>query len=231
MAWFASTYSVRAEKVLDLGSGLSSVAMITAWRLPGAKFVTIEAQERSFKLAQKSVRYNLLQNRFEQRLFDFRDSKALSESEIFDCITGSPPYFPLTDGITSENPQKLECRFEARGDVTDYCKVAAKHLAPGGNFFLVFPLNQEQRVLQGAEESNLIILRTREVIFKEGETPLLALYQMAKREDFPPQLFQSRINAKLEKRGWVEPPLTIRTKNGEVHPEYSVVKMSVGFPP
>ena len=32
-------------------------------------------------------------------------------------------------------------------------------------------------------------------------------------------------------RTWVEPPLTIRTAAGHVHPEYAAVKLAIGFPP
>jgi hypothetical protein len=30
---------------------------------------------------------------------------------------------------------------------------------------------------------------------------------------------------------WTEPPLVIRRADGSIHPEYSVVKLSFGFPP
>lgn len=30
---------------------------------------------------------------------------------------------------------------------------------------------------------------------------------------------------------WTEPPLTIRTREGKIHPEYSAVKLSFGFAP
>src|SRR5690242_21217447 len=55
-AWYGTSWCPRAERVLDLGSGIGSVGMIAAWRLPGAKFVTIEAQEESVRLAGKSAR-------------------------------------------------------------------------------------------------------------------------------------------------------------------------------
>src|SRR4051812_47068056 len=44
VAWYASAWAPGARTVLDLGSGLGTVAMVTAWRLPGARFTTIEAQ-------------------------------------------------------------------------------------------------------------------------------------------------------------------------------------------
>lgn len=231
VAWFATTNAIRAERVLDLGSGIGSVAMTAAWRLPFAKFITVEAQERSIRLARKSVKYNRLEDRFDLRLGDFRDEGVLNPDEKFDVVMGSPPYFPLTDGVLSEHPQKVECRFEARGDVRDYCTRAAKHLAPGGMFFVVFPKNQETRLLEGVERAGLGMLRSLAIVFKEGDAPLLSLYQMGARDDFPPKLFEKLKRADGVNLGWEEPPLTIRRRDGEVHPEYAVAKLAIGFPP
>ncbi len=226
VAWFASTYSPRADRVLDLGSGIGSVAQISAWRLPGAHFTTVEAQERSIALARKSIVRNGLSSRFEARLGDFRAIGVLKEGEKFDLITGSPPYWPTSDGILSENEQKVACRFEVRGGVEAYCETASKHLAPGGHFFLVFPRVQEERVIEGARKHGLHVLRSREVVLKEGEEPLLCLYQLGRVEDFPPKFLQ-----KIGERGFVEPRLLIRKKDGHVSEEYSVIKLSIGFPP
>jgi len=231
VAWYGTTYGIRAERVLDLGSGIGSVAMIAAWRLPTAKFTTIEAQERSIRLARKSIRYNQLENRFDLRLGDFREDGVLRSDEKFDLILGSPPYFPMTDGVLSEHPQKVECRFEARGDVRDYCDRAAKHLAPGGMFFLVFPKNQEHRLLEGAARSGLCVLRSRVIISREGELPLLGVYQLGAVDDFPPAFLSRLKRPDGVNLGWEEAPLTIRLRTGEVHPEYSVAKLAVGFPP
>ncbi len=231
VAWYATNHSIRAERVLDLGSGIGSVAMTAAWRLPFAKFTTIEAQERSIRLARKSVRFNQLEDRFDLRLGDFRTPGILRDDEKFDLVMGSPPYFPLSDGVLSEHPQKVECRFEARGDVRDYCEIAGKHLAPGGFFFVVFPKNQEARLLEGAGRASLRILRSRAVIFKEGEAPLLSLYQLGAVSDFPEKLWPKLASVHAREIGWEEDALIIRSKNGEVSPEYSVAKLSIGFPP
>src|SRR5262245_162125 len=60
-AFYGSTWCPRAEMVLDLGSGVGSVGIIAAWRLPGARFVTVEAQEESVRLARKSASYNRIE--------------------------------------------------------------------------------------------------------------------------------------------------------------------------
>ena len=42
-AWYGTSWCPTARRALDLGSGIGTVGMICAWRLPGAKFVTVEA--------------------------------------------------------------------------------------------------------------------------------------------------------------------------------------------
>ena len=98
-AWYGTSWCPTARTALDLGSGIGTVGMISAWRLPGAKFVTVEAQAESAALAKKSARYNGLEDRYEIRQGDFRDQKILRADEKFDFIMGSPPYFPPDSGV------------------------------------------------------------------------------------------------------------------------------------
>jgi len=223
-AWYGTSWCPTTRTALDLGSGIGTVGMICAWRLPGARVVTVEAQSESVALAEKSARYNGMSDRYEIREGDFRDAGILRAEEKFDLITGSPPYFPQGAGIESEHPQRLACRFELRGTVADYCTTAAKHLAVGGFFACVFPNEAAQltRIETGAKAAGLVIVRKRPVIFREGEPPLVGLFGMMRAEDLP-DWFRSQT--------WEEPPLTIRTRTGEIHPEYSAVKLAIGFPP
>lgn len=223
-AWYGTTWCPTAQTALDLGSGIGTVGMICAWRLPGARFVTVEAQPDSVVLARKSARYNGLTARYEIREGDFREANLFRAGEKFDLITGSPPYFPLDAGVKSEHPQKLACRFELRGTIADYCGTAAKHLAAGGFFACVFPNDPAQllRVEAGAQAAGLVIVRKRPVVFREGELPLVALFGMMRVEDLP-DWFRGQT--------WTEPELIIRTREGKIHPEYAAVKLAIGFPP
>jgi tRNA1Val (adenine37-N6)-methyltransferase len=224
-AWYATTWCPTARTVLDLGSGIGTVAMIAAWRLPSARFVTVEAQSESVALARKSAEWNGLQERFDIRQGDFRDINVIAAEEKFDLVLGSPPYFPLGSGVEGDHPQKIACRFEMRGNIADYCKTASEHLAPAGWFACVFPVTpeaQHQRVKDGAKDAGLTIVRWRPVTLREGEPPLLGLFAMVRSTDLPPN---------MRERTWTESELIIRTKTGEVHPEYRAVKMSFGFPP
>lgn len=224
-AWYGTMAAPAASRVLDLGSGIGSVGMTAAWRLQGARFLTIEAQDISVALARRSARYNGLESRYEIRQGDFRDPHVIAPDEKFDLILGSPPYFPLETGIHGDHPQKIACRFEVRGDISNYCAVASAHLALGGFFACVFPIqpqHQLERVREAAKAAGLSIVRMRPVALKEGEPPLLGLFAMVRSEHLPESFREST---------YVEPELIIRRKDGSIHPEYSVIKLSIGFHP
>lgn len=224
-AWYGSSWCPSARKVLDLGSGVGAVGMIAAWRLPGARFVTVEAQAESVRLARKSAAWNGLNDRYEIREGDFRAAGVLRGEERFDLVLGSPPYFPPASGVAGDHPQKIAARFELRGAVEDYCSAAARHLERGGVFACVFPVaptEQEERVRAGAAAAGLVMVRRRPVVLREGERPLLGLFVMMLAEDLPEP---------TRERTWSEPPLIIRAADGSVHPEYAAVKLAFGFPP
>ena len=224
-AWYGTSWCPGARTILDLGSGVGTVGMIAAWRLPGARLVMVEAQAESVRLARKSVAWNGLAERCEIREGDFRDPGMLYPEERFDLVLGSPPYFAQGNGVESDHPQRLACRFELRGTVADYGAAAARHLERGGVFACVFPVaptEQEERLRAAATAAGLVIVRRRPVVLREGERPLLGLFVLMRAEDLPEA---------MRGRTWNEPALIIRAADGTIHPEYAAVKLSFGFPP
>ena len=216
-AWYGTQWAPRVERAADLGSGIGSVALVVAWRLPGARIVTVEAQAESVRLARKSVRHNGLESRFTIHHGDLREFQS---GERFDLVTGSPPYFPPGTALEAEHPQAVPARIELRGTVADYAATAARILAPGGVFAFVFPFDQRARAEEAVDASALVLLRRRDVVFKEGEPPRISLFAAARAADLP-----------RNRQTWIEPPLIIRSADGQMHPEYRMVRLSFGFPP
>jgi len=211
-AWYGTQWAPRVERACDLGSGIGSVAIIAAWRLPCARFVTVEAQEISVRLARKSIRYNGLESRFTILHGDLRDPNLLASEPPFDLVLGSPPYFARGSAVEAEHPQAVGARITTRGGVAEYEAAAERILAPGGVFVCVAPAESRMERLR--------LVRKREVIFKEGERPLIALFSASRGSDIPNPY-----------EPFVEPPLTIRRRDGSTDPEYSAIRMSFGFPP
>ena len=196
--------------------------MIAAWRCPARASLPWRRRRRASALARKSAAYNGLESRYDIRHGDFRDAAVLGPDERFDLVLGSPPYFPVGTGIEGDHPQKVACRFELRGDIRDYARVAAARLAAGGLFACVFPDEQRVRVEAAARDADLAIVRRRPVVFREGEPPLVALFAMMRAHDLP----EPRASADVGGAAARHP-----AADGGVHHEYIAVKLSVGFPP
>jgi tRNA1(Val) A37 N6-methylase TrmN6 len=215
-AWYGTSCAPRVERIADLGSGIGSVAIIAAWRLPAARVVTVEAQEQSIHLARKSIQFNGLSDRFKLIHGDLRDFRS---DEPFDLVLGSPPYFPPGTATEADHSQAVPARIEMRGTIAGYAQTASRILAPSGVFAFVFPTLQLARAGEALRDAGLMLLRRREVLFKEGEPSLISLFAAVRIGDVP------------AREAFVEAPLTIRRADGSIHPEYAVVRMSFGFPP
>ncbi|MEO6326038.1 MAG: hypothetical protein ABIT01_07335, partial [Thermoanaerobaculia bacterium] len=74
--------------------------------------------------------------------------------------------------------------------------------------------------------ARLVLLRRRDVVFKEGDVPLISLFAACRRTDVPPSFA-------LEPDGLPvrESPLVIRNRDGSTPFEYATIRMSFGFPP
>lgn len=232
-AWFASTHAPRVDRALDLGSGIGSVALTVAWRLPGCTMATIEAQEISLRLARKSIAMNGVQERVTPWLGDLRDAALVDEVVArhgpFDLVIGSPPYWPLGSALPAQHPQAVPARLEVRGDISDYARAAARALAPGGVFACVFQASQDARVRKAIDDAGLALLVVRFVRFKADATAAesgISLYAACRKIDVPRGFHGGR-----EGKPVVEPDLVLRTADGKVHPEYATVRLQYGFPP
>jgi tRNA1Val (adenine37-N6)-methyltransferase len=132
LAWAAARACPDAVRVLDMGSGKGTVAMLLLQRLPGCRVIGLEALDVSHELAVRNARMNALTDRWDPRLGDLRDPRVLAGESPFDLITGAPPFMPVGSGVMPEDPQRAAGRFELRGGVRDYAEAAVRHLAQGG---------------------------------------------------------------------------------------------------
>lgn len=224
-AWYGTTWCPRPGRIADLGSGIGSVALLAAWRCPGAVVHAVEAQEQSLRLARKSIRYNGQEGRIFPRLGDLRDPGLFAGEAPFDLVLGTPPYWPEGHRLPAAHSQSVPARLEVRGSIADYAQAAARLLAPGGIFACVFPNDQRDRALAALGDAGLLCLHRRELVFKDGEPYGLDVFAAARRQDLPGD-FETRAQCPE-----VEAPILIRRRDGSVDPGIARVRLAVGFPP
>lgn len=157
-AWFAwkLLHGASVDNYVDIGCGIGSVLLMTAYKVRPVRSWGIEAQDVSAMMARRSVA-ELPKDAPSIEIFhgDMREFEA-SKLPPANLVTGSPPYFPVGTGVLSPDPQRQACRFELRGGIEAYCETAARLLADDGLFTVVFIAKGIDRLVAGAEAAGLV---------------------------------------------------------------------------
>lgn len=165
-AWEAGRARPGARDCLDLGTGIGSVLLMLAYKLPEARFAAVEAQAESWALLQQNLARNGVEQRVRARHGDLRDAALLAELAPpggFELITGTPPYQPPGQGSVSPDSQRAHARVELRGGVEAYIAAAAPLLADGGLLVVCSDARHPQRVTGAAAAAGLTLCARRQV--------------------------------------------------------------------
>lgn len=231
------------HKILDLGTGLASVALSCKWLWPNAEIVGIEAQPTSFGLAQRSVEYNTgSTNGLKLINADIRDHVVLAsvasstqdekkdnDGVGFDLVTGTPPYFKLDDQMIPLQGGMPSCinsapaRNEFRGGIEIYCEAAAKTIKANKPIVITMAY-QLERVIKAGKAAGLKMVRRLEVCGKVGKRPLFACFCFVKNN------LESQGDGDEEKDCLVE-TIYVRGLDNQRTKEYNIVLETMGIPP
>ena len=212
VAWYAGTAATDVRRVLDLGAGIGSIALMLAWQWPRARIDGIEIQGASAALARRSAAFNGVIDRVWFRDGDVRDGPPSDLRGVCDLVTGNPPFFDPEAGCVSESPQRGPCRFELRGGVEAYVQAAALALAPGGIFVCVTPVASRDRLAGGP----LTVVRRRPVCYRADRSAAVDL-----------SILTRGAGPLVEE----EPPLALRESDGARTAEFRAIRLAMGYPP
>ncbi len=155
LAGLALRFAPSARRLLDLGTGKGTVALLLARALPDARVVGVEAVPQSHALAVRNARLNGLEARFEPRLGDLRAHDTWANAAPYDLVTGAPPFMPLGTGPLPADPQRAAGRFELRGGIEAYAEAAARALSPDGRVVLLMDGRGLDRMLRALQAFGL----------------------------------------------------------------------------
>ena len=178
-AWEAARAMPAARRCLELGSGIGSVLLMLAYKLPEAQFVAIEAQRNSFRLLGENVERNGLSARVQRIHGDLRVETTRAKLGLFDLITGTPPYVAPEMATPSPDSQRAYARQEFRGGVEGYVQAAAEVLALHGRAVVCADARFPERVEKSAREAGLRVIRRRDVIPRAGSAALFSVFTLA----------------------------------------------------
>jgi len=186
LAWAASRAKPEAARILDLGCGKGTVALLLLERLPCARAVGVEAVEASFDLARRNAALNDLSHRFAPLLGDLRDPEILAGEPPFDLVTGAPPFMPLGSGVLPSDEVRAAARFELRGGVSDYIAAATRSLADEGAVVILMDglESSRKKTLAAFSEFGLHVRETLEVLPLPSAPPTYRIFT-ARRDEGP----------------------------------------------
>lgn len=179
LAWAGIRAQPGARRILDLGSGKGTVALLLLRGIPAATVVGIEAYRPHHALAVRNAVLNALADRYYARLGDLRDPAFLDSEQPFDLICGAPPYQPIGSGILPKDPGRAAGRFELRGGVEDYALTAARHLARGGRVVLLMQGQGRARAESAIRAAGLSVCRVVAVRPRPGRSPTYWILESA----------------------------------------------------
>jgi tRNA1(Val) A37 N6-methylase TrmN6 len=217
LSWVAVRACPGAGRVLDLGSGKGTVAMLLLRCLSRCRVIGVEALEVSHDLARRNAVLNGLEDRYEPRLGDLRDPSVLTGEPPFDLITGAPPFMPLGSGTLPRDAQRAASRFEMRGGAREYAEAAANYLEPNGKVVLL---------MDGLERSRL---KAEEAFASVGLFPRMIVAVMP-RPGRPPVYWI--LAAEREPGGVIEESVSMRPELGSSwSQEYDAIRKKMDLPP
>ena len=123
--------------ILDLGTGTGILGILLSAKTQGTKMIGIEIQPEVAEMAQRSIKLNQLENRFNVICGDIKKLKGRYETGSFDAIVTNPPYKKRGTGRINENETKLISRHEIMANLEDFIQVASFLLKDQGSIYMV----------------------------------------------------------------------------------------------
>ena len=127
----------KGEVALDMGTGTGIIPILLSDRTDGEHFTGLEIQHECAEMADRSVRYNGLEDRVRIVEGDIKEAAGIFGAASFDVVTCNPPYMIGQHGLTNPHVPKAIARHEILCTFDDVACQAARVLKDRGRFFLV----------------------------------------------------------------------------------------------
>lgn len=127
----------KGEQALDMGTGTGIIPILLQDRTEGEHFTGLEIQEECAEMADRSVRYNNLQDKIQIVQGDIREAAGIFGAASFHVVTCNPPYMIGQHGLTNPHLPKAIARHEILCNFDDIAQQASKVLKDKGRFYLV----------------------------------------------------------------------------------------------
>ncbi|RHW66525.1 tRNA1(Val) (adenine(37)-N6)-methyltransferase [Clostridium botulinum] len=124
-------------KVVDLCSGTGIIPFILAGKTNASNIIGIEIQKEIADMANRSIKYNNLQEKVKFIEGDLKNLKLLKDIEKVDVVTVNPPYKTQGTGIININDKNAISRHEICCTLDDVVKAVKVLLKDKGKLYMI----------------------------------------------------------------------------------------------
>ena len=168
------------ERIIDLGAGNGTIALLLSHLHPAASITGVEVQPAMVERAQRSVELNGLQERVAVVPGDLREIGALFAPSTFDAVVSNPPFRKPSSGRISPHQEKQIARHELKGALRDFLAAAAYLLRLRGRLALIYSAERAVELLAALRGAGLEPKRLRWVHSFAEDAALLLLVEAVK---------------------------------------------------
>ena len=127
----------KGDHVLDMGTGTGIIPILLKSKTKGEHFTGLEIQEECAQMAERSVRYNHLEEDVRIVQGDIKEAADIFGAASFDVVTSNPPYMIGLHGLRNPDLPKAIARHEVLCNLEDVVSQAARVLRDRGRFYMV----------------------------------------------------------------------------------------------
>lgn len=151
------------DHCLEVGTGCSIIPLLMLTRQPKLFISAVEIQESLIQRAHSNLIGNGAQDRVKLIHADFLEWSETHPDETFDWVISNPPYRKLNSGRINPDQEKALARHEIALTLEALVRRSTRHLKPGGQLALAYPLERLEEVKQSLVANGLTPIRIRQV--------------------------------------------------------------------
>lgn len=128
---------MKAKRAVDLCTGSGIIPLLLSQKTKTPRIDGVEIQPEIADMADRSVKYNSLDDRIFIKQLDLKDAVQFYGKRVFDAVTCNPPYMKTGAAIVNDSDTKLISRHEIKCTLDDVVRVSADLLNVGGRLYMV----------------------------------------------------------------------------------------------
>lgn len=168
------------SKVIDIGTGTGIIGILLCAKSKLKSITGIEIQKEVAEMAQRSIKLNGLEEKFDILNINIKDVFEVIEPNSIDAIVTNPPYMKLNSGAQNLEKKKLISRHEVECSLEDIVRISYKLLKSKAEFYMIHRAERIVDIMYTFRKYKLEPKQIRFVQSRQDSSPNLVLIRCVK---------------------------------------------------